>query len=163
MSKIDGMHNSSTYKKIFWALSKVIMNFALHTLHNQHRSISDHIYNVDDTHDNRVSGRSGWLSRFVRVDQASRRPGRQTLVLFDIPHLINTCININIYMTICILINFTQSPLTLSSSRVSFPYFSPCSLTFFPLQISTNKLFTMKDILYINFGSYVTYCNLGVK
>ena len=25
-------------------------------------------------------------------------------VLFDIPHLINTCININIYMTICILI-----------------------------------------------------------
>ena len=27
-------------------------------------------------------------------------------VLFDIPHLINTCININIYMTICILINF---------------------------------------------------------
>ena len=84
-------------------------------------------------------------------------------VLFDIPHLINTCININIYMTICILINLTQSPLTLSSSRVSFPSSSPCSSTFFPLQISTNKLATMKDILYIYFGSYVTYCYLSVK
>ena len=52
MSKIDGMHNSSTYKMILWALCKVIMDFALHTLHNQHRSISDHIYNVDNTHDN---------------------------------------------------------------------------------------------------------------
>ena len=52
MSKIDGMHNSSTYKMIFWALCKVIMDFALHTLHNQHHSISDHIYNVDNTHDN---------------------------------------------------------------------------------------------------------------
>ena len=39
-------------KIIFWALCKVIMDFALHTLHNQHRSISDHIYNVDNTHDN---------------------------------------------------------------------------------------------------------------
>ena len=40
-------------KMIFWALCKVIMDFALHTLHNQHRSISDHIYNVDNTHDNK--------------------------------------------------------------------------------------------------------------
>ena len=39
-------------KMIFWALCKVIMDIALHTLHNQHRSISDHIYNVDNTHDN---------------------------------------------------------------------------------------------------------------
>ena len=39
-------------KMIFWALCKVIMDFALHTLHNQHRSISDHIYNVDNTHAN---------------------------------------------------------------------------------------------------------------
>ena len=52
MSKIDGMHNISTYKMIFWALCKVIMDFALHILHNKHRSISDHIYNVDNTHDN---------------------------------------------------------------------------------------------------------------
>ena len=37
---------------IFWALCKVIMDFALHTLQNQHRSISDHIYNVNNTHDN---------------------------------------------------------------------------------------------------------------
>ena len=48
MSKIDGMQSSSTYKNDI----QVIMNFALHTLHNQHRSISDHIYNVDNTHDN---------------------------------------------------------------------------------------------------------------
>ena len=39
-------------KMIFWALCKVIMDFALHTPHNQHRSISDHIYNVNNTHDN---------------------------------------------------------------------------------------------------------------
>ena len=39
-------------KMIFWALYKVIMDFALHTLNNQHRSISDHIYNVDNTHAN---------------------------------------------------------------------------------------------------------------
>ena len=39
-------------KMIFWALCKVIMDFALHTLHNQHRFISDHIYNVEPTHDN---------------------------------------------------------------------------------------------------------------
>ena len=41
----------SLIKMIFWALCKVIMDFAFHTLHNQHRSISDHIYNVDNTHD----------------------------------------------------------------------------------------------------------------
>ena len=39
-------------KMISWALCKVIMDFALHTFHNQHRSISDHMYNVDNTHDN---------------------------------------------------------------------------------------------------------------
>ena len=39
-------------KMIFWALCKVIMDFALRTLHNQRRPISDHIYNVDNTHDN---------------------------------------------------------------------------------------------------------------
>ena len=37
---------------ISWALCIVILDFALHTLHNQHRSISDHMYNVDNTHDN---------------------------------------------------------------------------------------------------------------
>ena len=42
-------------KMIFWALRRVIMDFALHTLHNQHRSISDHMYNVDNTHDNDTS------------------------------------------------------------------------------------------------------------
>ena len=53
MSKIDGMHNSSTYKTdILGFMQLVIMDFALHTLHNQHPSISDHIYNVDNTHDN---------------------------------------------------------------------------------------------------------------
>ena len=39
-------------KMIFLALSKVIKDFALHTFHNQHRSISDHMYNVDNAHDN---------------------------------------------------------------------------------------------------------------
>ena len=47
MSKLDGMHKS-IIKMIFWALCKVNMDFALHTLHNQHRSISDQIYNVDN-------------------------------------------------------------------------------------------------------------------
>ena len=28
------------------------MDFALRTLHNQRRPISDHIYNLDNTHDN---------------------------------------------------------------------------------------------------------------
>ena len=37
-------NGSGELKMIFWALCKVIMDFALHTLHNQHRSISDHIW-----------------------------------------------------------------------------------------------------------------------
>ena len=37
---------------ISWALCKVTIDLALHSLHNQHRSISDHIYKVDNTHDN---------------------------------------------------------------------------------------------------------------
>ena len=52
MSKIDGMHNSSTYKNDILGFLQSDHGFALHTLHNQHRSISDHIYNVDNTHDN---------------------------------------------------------------------------------------------------------------
>ena len=56
MSKIDGMHNS-TYKNDIrgLALCKVTIDLALHTLHNQHRSISDHMYKVDNTHDNNTS------------------------------------------------------------------------------------------------------------
>ena len=54
MTKIDGMHNS-TYKMISWALCKVTIDLALHKLHNQHRSISDHMYKVDNTHDNNTS------------------------------------------------------------------------------------------------------------
>ena len=42
-------------KMIFWALCKVTIDLALHTLHNQHRSISDHMYKVDNTHDNNTS------------------------------------------------------------------------------------------------------------
>ena len=84
-------------------------------------------------------------------------------MLFDIPHLINTWININIYMTICILINFRRFPLLPLLREFLFISFSPFSSTFSLLQISTNKLTTMKDILYIYFGSYVTYCYLSVK
>ena len=54
MSKIDGMHNS-TYKMISWALCKVTIDLTLHTLHNQHRSMSDHMYNVGNTHDDKTS------------------------------------------------------------------------------------------------------------
>ena len=42
-------------KMISWALCKVTIDLALHTLHNQHRSISDHMYKVDNTHDNNTS------------------------------------------------------------------------------------------------------------
>ena len=42
-------------KMIFWALCKVSLDLALHTLHNPHRSISDHMYNVDSTYDNNTS------------------------------------------------------------------------------------------------------------
>ena len=42
-------------KMISWALYKVTIDLALHTLHNQHRSISDHVYKVDNTHDNNTS------------------------------------------------------------------------------------------------------------
>ena len=52
MSKIDGMHNSGTYKTDILGFMQMIMDFALRTLHNQRRPISDHIYNVDNTHDN---------------------------------------------------------------------------------------------------------------
>ena len=45
------MHNS-TYRMISWALCNVTMDLALHTLLNQDRSISDHMYMVDNTHDN---------------------------------------------------------------------------------------------------------------
>ena len=36
---------------IFWALCNVTIDLALHTIHNQHRSTSDHMYKVDNTHD----------------------------------------------------------------------------------------------------------------
>ena len=39
-------------KMISWALCNVTIDLALHTLHNQHRSISDHMYKVDNTNDN---------------------------------------------------------------------------------------------------------------
>ena len=39
-------------KMISWALCNVPIDLALHTLLNQHRSISDHMYKVDNTHDN---------------------------------------------------------------------------------------------------------------
>ena len=52
MSKIDGMHNISTYKNDILGFMQSDLDFALHILHTQHRSISDHIYNVDNTHDN---------------------------------------------------------------------------------------------------------------
>ena len=52
MSKIDGMRNS-TYKNDI--LGKVTIDLALHTLHNQHCSISDHMYKMDNTHDNNTS------------------------------------------------------------------------------------------------------------
>ena len=42
-------------KMISWALCKVTIDLALHTLHNQHHSISDHMYKVDNTHDNNTS------------------------------------------------------------------------------------------------------------
>ena len=49
MSKIDGMHNS-TYKNDILGFMQ-----SDHTLHNQHRSISDHMYKVDNRHDNNTS------------------------------------------------------------------------------------------------------------
>ena len=42
-------------KMISWALCKVTIDLALHTLHNQHHSISDDMYKVDNTHDNNTS------------------------------------------------------------------------------------------------------------
>ena len=45
------MHNS-TYKMISWALCNVTIDLALHTLLNQYRSISDHMYMVENTQDN---------------------------------------------------------------------------------------------------------------
>ena len=42
-------------KMISLALCKVTIDLALHTLHNQNRSISDHMYKVDNTHDNNTS------------------------------------------------------------------------------------------------------------
>ena len=77
MSKIDGMHNSSTDKMIFWALCKVIMDFALHTLHNQHRSISDHIYNVDNTHDNNTPHSP---SEYTQISLGIRQIGQEPLL-----------------------------------------------------------------------------------
>ena len=42
-------------KMIFLALCKVTIDLALHTLHNQNCSISDHMYKVDNTHENNTS------------------------------------------------------------------------------------------------------------
>ena len=39
------------------ALCKVTIDLALHTLHNQNRSISDHMNKVDNTHDNTVDSK----------------------------------------------------------------------------------------------------------
>ena len=39
-------------KMIFWALCKVSIDLALPTLHNPHGSMPDHMYKVDNTHDN---------------------------------------------------------------------------------------------------------------
>ena len=40
---------------IFWALCEVTIDLALHTLHNEHCSISDHMYKADNTHNNITS------------------------------------------------------------------------------------------------------------
>ena len=42
-------------KMVSWALCKVTIDLALHTLHNQNRSFFDHMYKVDNTHDNNTS------------------------------------------------------------------------------------------------------------
>ena len=42
-------------KIISLALCKVTIDLALHTLYNQNRSMFDHMYKVDNTHDNNTS------------------------------------------------------------------------------------------------------------
>ena len=51
MSKIDGMHNSSTYKTDILGFMQSDHGFRASYTHNQRHPISDHIYNVDNTHD----------------------------------------------------------------------------------------------------------------
>ena len=70
MSKIDWMH-ISTSKMISWALYKVTIDLALQTLHNQQHPISDHMYKVDNTHDNNTS-----LTPSEDTDQLWHPPNR---------------------------------------------------------------------------------------
>ena len=46
-------------KMISWVLCKVTIDLTLHTLHNQHRSISDRMHKVDNTHDKNTSHTPG--------------------------------------------------------------------------------------------------------
>ena len=52
MSKIDGMHNSSTYKNDILGFMQSDHGFRASYTPQSTCSISDHIYNVDNTHDN---------------------------------------------------------------------------------------------------------------
>ena len=70
-------------KMIFWALCKVIMDFALHILHNQHRSISDHIYNVDNTHDNNTPYSSSEDIDQLRIPRNGTRSSADNVKKFN--------------------------------------------------------------------------------
>ena len=52
MSKIDGMHNSSTHKTDILGFMQSDHGFRAAYTPQSTSPISDHIYNVDNTHDN---------------------------------------------------------------------------------------------------------------
>ena len=92
-------------------------------------------------------------------------------MLFYILHLIHTCRNINIYMTICIFIIFMQPPPNSLFESFFSPFFFSNFFLFFTVLSAPQsnmlhlpiKLATLKNILYIYFDSYVTYRYLSVK